>query len=218
MKQFVVGLALVMFVWSLPTGASNDFITISSQPSDLVEKVAFEQFYGDTLPPMGYVTFCQLHKLDCRPKGPFADRVQLTPARLSELKRVNDQVNTTVVPMTDLEHYGKVDWWAYPVDNKGDCEDYVLEKRRRLILHGWPESTLLITVVRDENNEGHAVLTVRTDDGDLILDNKRREIVSWADTPYTFIKAQSQRNPLLWVSLLPPDFVPQPVISASNSQ
>ena len=81
---------------------------------------------------------------------------------------------------------------------------------------GWPESTLLITVVRDENNEGHAVLTVRTDDGDFVLDNQRREIVRWADAPYVFIKAQSQRNPLLWVSLVPPDFVPQPV-SASNS-
>jgi hypothetical protein len=34
------------------------------------------------------------------------------------------------------------------------------------MLRGWPESKLLITVVRDENNEGHAVLTVRTDEGD----------------------------------------------------
>ena len=115
------------------------------------------------------------------------------------------------------EHYGKIDWWTYPVDNKGDCEDYVLEKRRRLIEHGWLESTLLITVVRDENNEGHAVLTVRTDEGDLILDNKRNDIASWAETPYTFVKAQSQRDPLHWVSLLPPNFTPQPTVSASNS-
>jgi predicted transglutaminase-like cysteine proteinase len=217
MKQFVVGLALLMFVWSLPSRATNDFITISPQPSGSVEKVTFEQFYGDTLPPMGYVTFCQIHKLDCRPKGPFADRIQLTRSRLSELKQVNDQVNTTVVPMTDLEHYGKIDWWTYPVDGKGDCEDYVLEKRRRLMALGWPESTLLITVVRDEDNEGHAILTVRTNEGDVILDNKRRDIMRWADTPYVFVKEQSQRNPLLWVSLVPPDSAPQPV-TASNSR
>jgi predicted transglutaminase-like cysteine proteinase len=217
MKQFVVGLALLMFVWSLPSRATNDFITISPQPSGSVEKVTFEQFYGDTLPPMGYVTFCQIHKLDCRPKGPFADRIQLTRSRLSELKQVNDQVNTTVVPMTDLEHYGKIDWWTYPVDGKGDCEDYVLEKRRRLMALGWPESTLLITVVRDEDNEGHAILTVRTNEGDVILDNKRRDITRWADTPYVFVKEQSQRNPLLWVSLVPPDSAPQPV-TASNSR
>ena len=119
--------------------------------------------------------------------------------------------------MSDLEHYGKLDWWTYPDDKKGDCEDYVLEKRRRLIERGWPESTLLITVVRDESNEGHAVLTVRTDEGDLILDNKRDDVVSWADTAYTFVKAQSQRDPLHWVSLLPPNFTPQPTVSALNS-
>jgi predicted transglutaminase-like cysteine proteinase len=122
-----------------------------------------------------------------------------------------------VIPMSDLEHYGKLDWWTYPDDKKGDCEDYVLEKRRRLIERGWPESTLLITVVRDESNEGHAVLTVRTDEGDLILDNKRDDVVSWADTAYTFVKAQSQRDPLHWVSLLPPNFTPQPTVSALNS-
>jgi predicted transglutaminase-like cysteine proteinase len=206
MKQFVVGSALLMFVWSLPTRATNDHHTISLEPTAGVHKAAFEQFFGDTLPPMGYVQFCELHKSDCRPSGTFADRIQLTDRKFAELTNVNNQVNTTVVPMSDLEHYGKIDWWTYPVDNKGDCEE-----------HGWLESTLLITVVRDENNEGHAVLTVRTDEGDLILDNKRNEIVSWADTPYTFVKAQSQRDPLHWVSLLPPNFAPQPTVSASNS-
>jgi predicted transglutaminase-like cysteine proteinase len=95
-----------------------------------VQKVAFMQSYGDTLPPMGYVIFCREHQADCRPKGPFADRIQLTAAKFRELKQVNDQVNTTVIPMTDLQLYGKVDWWAYPDQNKGDCEDYVLQKRR----------------------------------------------------------------------------------------
>jgi predicted transglutaminase-like cysteine proteinase len=86
-----------------------------------------------------------------------------------------------------------------------------------LVQRGFPESTLLITVVRDENNEGHAVLTVRTDGGDFVLDNKRREIVRWAETPYTFVKRQSEKNPLVWISLLPPDAAPQTAISASNS-
>jgi predicted transglutaminase-like cysteine proteinase len=216
MKQFVVGSAFLMFISSLPTGATDDH-TISLQPVAVVQKVAFMQSYGDTLPPMGYVIFCREHQADCRPKGPFADRIQLTTAKFRELKQVNDQVNTTVIPMTDLQLYGKVDWWAYPDQNKGDCEDYVLQKRRLLIERGWPQSTLLITVVRDENNEGHAVLTVRTDAGDFVLDNKRREIVPWINTPYTFIKEQSQRNPLLWISLVPPDLAPQPAVSAFNS-
>ena len=163
MKQFVVGTALLVFVWSLPTRATNDHHTIILEALAGVHKTAFEQFFGDTLPPIGYVQFCELHKSDCRRSSIFVDRIQLTDRKFAELKEVNNQVNTAVVPMSDLEHYGKIDWWTYPVDNKGDCEDYVLEKRRRLMEHGWPESTLLITVVRDENNEGHAVLTVRTE-------------------------------------------------------
>jgi predicted transglutaminase-like cysteine proteinase len=80
----------------------------------------------------------------------------------------------------------------------------VLLKRRMLIERGWPESTLLITVVRDENGEGHAVLTARTDAGDLVLDNKRQQIVRWVDTPYTYVKQQTEGNPLVWASLMPP--------------
>ena len=130
---------------------------------------------------------------------------------------MNTAVNTSIQPVTDLELYGKVEYWTYPTNNKGDCEDYVLLKQRILMERGWPESTLLITVVRDENNEGHAVLTVRTDKGDFVLDNKRRDIMRFADTPYTYIKQQSERNPLVWISLLPPDSVPQTAVSASNS-
>ena len=216
MKQFVVGSAFLMFITSMSADATNDH-SISLVQAPQVQKVAFMQSYGETLPPMGYVIFCREHQADCRPKGAFADRIQLTTAKFGELKQVNDQVNTTVIPMTDLQLYGKVDWWAYPDQNKGDCEDYVLQKRRLLIQRGWPQSTLLITVVRDENNEGHAVLTVRTDAGDFVLDNKRRDIVRWADTPYTFIKRQSERNPLVWISLLPPETAPQTTVSASNS-
>ena len=131
---------------------------------------------------------------------------------------MNSAVNTAIAPITDLKLYGKPEVWTYPAANKGDCEDYVLLKRRMLVERGFPESTLLITVVRDENNEGHAVLTVRTDGGDFVLDNKRRDIARWAETPYTFVKRQSERNPLVWISLLPPDSAPQTAVSASNSR
>jgi predicted transglutaminase-like cysteine proteinase len=217
MKQFVIGSAFLMFVLSLPAGATNDHSISVSAPKLEPQKVAFLTSFGDTLPPIGYVNFCHEHQADCLPERKFADRVQLTAAKFRELDQVNTEVNTTVQPATDLELYGKVEYWTYPTKHKGDCEDYVLEKRRELMERGWPESTLLITVVRDENNEGHAVLTVRTDKGDLVLDNKRRDIVRFADTPYTYIKQQSERNPLVWISLLPPDSVPQTAVSASNS-
>jgi predicted transglutaminase-like cysteine proteinase len=216
MKQFLVGSAFLMFISSLPAGATNDH-AISLVAAPRVQKIAFMTAFGDTLPPIGYVTFCRDHQAECRPAGTFADRIQLTAAKFHEIEQINAEVNTLIAPATDQELYGKPEVWTYPTNHKGDCEDYVLLKRRMLIEHGFPESTLLITVVRDENNEGHAVLTVRTDQGDFILDNKRRDVVRWADTPYTFVKRQSEKNPLVWISLLPPDTVPQTAMSASNS-
>lgn len=214
MKQFVLGSAFLMFISSLPADATNNHaITLKSQLEP--QKVTFLQSFGETLPPIGYVNFCREREHECRPSRRFADRVQLTGAKFAELEEINTSVNDAVAPITDLDLYGKVEVWTYP-EKEGDCEDYVLLKRRILIDRGWPESTLLITVVRDENNDGHAVLTVRTDRGDYVLDNKQREVVAWADTPYTFVKQQSARNPLVWTSLLPPSLTPQPATSASN--
>jgi predicted transglutaminase-like cysteine proteinase len=205
-----------MFISSMPADATNDH-AISLAPAPQVQKIAFMTSFGDTLPPIGYVTFCRDHQPECRPARRFADQIQLTAAKFREIEEVNRNVNAAVAPITDLELYGKPEVWAYPSASKGDCEDYVLLKRRTLIEHGFPESALLITVVRDENNEGHAILTVRTDKGDFVLDNKRRDVVRWAETPYTFVKRQSEKNPLVWISLLPPDSVPQTAMSASNS-
>ena len=73
----------------------------------------------------------------------------------------------------------------------GDCEDYLLLKKRYLEGLDFPAAALLITVVLDEKNEGHAVLTVTTDEGDFILDNRRNEIRRWADVDYTYLKRQS---------------------------
>jgi len=215
MKQFVVGSAFLMFISSLPADATNDH-AISLAPAPHVQKVAFMTSFGDTLPPIGFVTFCRENRAECRAGQRFADRVQLTPAKYREIEAVNRAVNAAIAPITDLELYGRPEVWTYPVAAQGDCEDYVLLKRRMLIERGFPESTLLITVVRDENNEGHAVLTVRTDRGDFVLDNKRRDVMPWAETPYTFVKRQSEKNPLVWISLLPPNTAPQTAMSASN--
>jgi predicted transglutaminase-like cysteine proteinase len=109
-------------------------------------------------------------------------------------------VNAAIKPATDMEIYGVVDYWTLPVD-RGDCEDYALLKRHKLIAAGWPSSALLVTVVRDENGEGHAVLTARTAQGDYILDNKNNELKLWYETGYSFLMRQSYLNPKTWVSL-----------------
>ena len=99
-----------------------------------------------------------------------------------------------------------------PTDGKGDCEDYALLKRHMLMQRGWPSGALLITVVMDENREGHAVLTARMQAGDLILDNRSKEIRLWTKTPYEFVMRQSSRNPQMWVYLEPaPTKAPVPI-------
>ena len=60
---------------------------------------------------------------------------------------------------------------------------------------------LLITVVLDERREGHAVLTVATQAGDFVLDNRRNEVLLWNETGYTFLKRQSQQDPRRWMAL-----------------
>jgi predicted transglutaminase-like cysteine proteinase len=103
--------------------------------------------------------------------------------------------------MTDLEHWGVVEKWSYPDDGYGDCEDYVLLKRRMLMESGWPREALLITVVREKNGNGHAVLTVKTDKGEFILDNQEERILLWSETSYRYVKRQSQSDPNRWVAL-----------------
>ncbi len=158
--------------------------------------------YGDASPPIGYVGFCQREPQECKVKNSSLSRMNLTQERWDELNSINTLVNTMIAPASDEELYGQVEYWTIPV-TKGDCEDYVLLKRKKLIDLGWPESDLLITVVRDERGDGHAVLTVRTNKGDFILDNKESRILPPSLTPYDYIKRQAFQDPMSWVSLTP---------------
>jgi predicted transglutaminase-like cysteine proteinase len=155
------------------------------------------QTQGPAAPPIGYVQFCKVHPGDCQPLKQQDQVVRLSDAAWRQINNINTKVNTTILPATDMQVYGVLERWEYP-KLAGDCEDFVLEKRRELILSGWPESALLITVVRDEVGDGHAVLTVRTDRGDIVLDNKTEQILIWSDTPYTFLKRQSAERATAW--------------------
>jgi predicted transglutaminase-like cysteine proteinase len=165
------------------------------------ERPTFISIGEDTKPPIGWLQFCNEHRGECdAPPAPARD-VVLSSKAWMDLVRVNRSVNDNIKPMTDLDHWGVVEQWNYPDDGYGDCEDYVLLKRKMLIKAGWPRSALLITVVRDKKNEGHAVLTVKTDKGEFVLDNQNEQIVLWSESGYRFVKRQSQSNPNSWVSL-----------------
>jgi len=163
---------------------------------------------GVTSSPIGWTEFCIEYAPECDTAPSVPRDVVLSTRALLELKRINVAVNSTIKPMTDMDHWGVVERWNYPDDGYGDCEDYALQKRKLLMEAGWPREALLMTVVRDQNGNGHAVLTVKSDRGEYILDNQTNDILSWEDTGYRFVKRQSQFDPNVWVSLGEPRAAP----------
>ena len=156
---------------------------------------------GQTRAPIGWTEFCIEYAPECETKPLEARDVVLTPKAWRDLAQINKWVNESVWPMTDMDHWGVIDRWNYPDDGYGDCEDYVLLKRKLLMRAGWPRQALLITVVLDRNGDGHAVLTVRSDKGEFILDNQSADILLWSETGYRFVKRQSQSDPNVWIAL-----------------
>jgi predicted transglutaminase-like cysteine proteinase len=175
------------------------------------ERAAFIAVGAVTTPPIGWAEFCIEYAPECDTRPSLPRDVALSSRAWAEIKRINVAVNTSVKPMTDMDHWGVVERWNYPDDGYGDCEDYVLQKRKMLMQAGWPREALLITVVRDKKGDGHAVLTVKTNRGEFILDNQEAEILSWNKTGYKFVKRQSQSDPNVWVALGEPQRAPATV-------
>jgi predicted transglutaminase-like cysteine proteinase len=159
--------------------------------------------------PYGWVDFCNRYGAECDTQPLDPADIDLTAAALADIERVDREVNAAVTPETDMDHWGVVDRWDYPVDGKGDCEDYALLKRRILMRQGYPRQALLITVVKDLDGEGHAILTVKTNRGDFVLDNLNDRVMAWSDTGYKFVKRQSQADPNAWLSIGSPAGAPQ---------
>lgn len=164
---------------------------------------AFSSDEGTTTIPIGAYQFCKALPDECRSKGRTEAHIDLTEAAWAELQSINDRFNTTISPVTDRDLYGVDEYWTIPA-GQGDCEDYALAKRRALVEAGWPADALLMAVVRRPDGEGHAVLIVRTDRGDLVLDNLIGRIDVWNETPYVFVKRQSQVNARQWVAIALP--------------
>ena len=195
---------VTVFAFSLCCGADVAVANTSKPHRGQDNGNPFMRIYGPTLPPYGFVRFCEVYPRECQ-QGPLEEaRFDAPPERLKQLDDINRLVNKVIEPATDMELYGETERWTIPT-TKGDCEDYALLKRKMLIERGWPASALLMTVVRDEKGEGHAILTARIAQGDYILDNKNDEIRPWSKSRYQFVMRQSYIDPRVWVSLDPKD-------------
>lgn len=193
---FIIVVLTIVALKPTEAAANNSVFNFSSAKSTST----YAREFGATTPPAGWVDFCKIHPEDCQVANGERVRVKLDDDRWSELKHINGFVNREVEPFTDKELHNVEELWSYP-ESAGDCEDYVLLKRRYLMDLGWPREALLITVVLDDEDSGHAVLTVITDRGEFVLDNQEPQIKVWNETSYTFLKRQSQEHPMQWVSL-----------------
>jgi predicted transglutaminase-like cysteine proteinase len=155
---------------------------------------------GEARPVLGWVELCGRLPGECEVDTTEPATVGLTAKTWHTIVSVNRRVNTTIRPLTDQAHWGVPDSWNLPTDGAGDCEDYQLLKRKLLAEAGLPRRALRMTVVIDEKREGHAVLMVRTDRGDFILDNKTNAVLPWHETGYIYVKREGQDGPT-WVSL-----------------
>lgn len=149
--------------------------------------------------PDGAVGLCAKYKWACatssRSSLSQSDKIRLASS-------VNTQVNLQTTAIDDHVQYGREEHWALPTARGGDCEDFVLLKKKILIKNGVSAKNLLIATVLDRNLNSHAVLILRTQNGDLVLDNLTNDIHLWKDTGYTFLKLQSPAVPGGWHAVM----------------
>jgi predicted transglutaminase-like cysteine proteinase len=188
-RRKLVGLVLVSLLGMTAQARADDNL------------VLYQKLGGPVLPPIGWVEFCADNPSECRGGTTTPRDITLTETSWEELSRINRLVNEAITPLSDMLHWGVPEKWSLPTDGYGDCEDYVLLKRKMLIDEGWPREALLVTLVRDKNDEGHAVLTVKTNKGEVILDNQSKNVMLWTETGYRFFKRQSQSDENVWVLL-----------------
>lgn len=149
-----------------------------------------------TLEPFSHVLFCRKYSGECGSNG-GPDQIALTASRKAELATVNRDINDEI--LSQNESGGDDVWRLSP--SAGDCEDYAVTKRHRLIDQGWPASTLRLAIGYTRKGEGHLVLVVRTTEGDIVLNNETSAIRKWQDAGLSWREVQSARNPHIWYTI-----------------
>jgi predicted transglutaminase-like cysteine proteinase len=198
MKSVAVG-ALALLATAFGTAVPNAQ-TAQTTLAALPAPATLASPVGPARPIAAWSAFCDRYPAECAVNANEPARIALTPGIWNLVVTVNNRVNTRIKPVTDLDHWGSADRWDLAEDGSGDCEDFQLLKRKLLAESGLPRRAMRMTVVIDEKGEGHAVLTLITDRGDFVLDNKTNHVLPWHRTGYVFIKREGT-DAVAWVSL-----------------
>jgi len=205
MRRLAKHIGMAVMTCALSACAASDTGISAIQPAALVAAPAnpapMNRSGRDARAPSGYLGFCSRNPQECGADSSQPDRIKLTGDVLATLEKVNIAVNEAVEPEDDKVHYGVNEFWTVPTDGAGDCEDYVLAKRKMLVLLGLPEAALRITVVLDRGIVRHAVLTVVTDQGDYVLDSLKDDILTTDKADYVWVERQDPASRTGWVAL-----------------
>jgi predicted transglutaminase-like cysteine proteinase len=193
--RVVVGLAILGSACSLRAAPFELSRTFGFQSKSI-------RFDAPALAPIAYSRFCLQYQDDCEVRRMAFRRPRpetLNNDRLQDLLAVNRNVNRDITPKADAGGLLDERWRISP--SAGACHDYAVTKRHELLERGWPSRSLLLAEVVVPSGEHHLVLVVRTDDGDLVLDNLTAGIRPWARTPYQWVRIQSPSNPNAWATI-----------------
>ena len=175
--------------------------SLASAPNALSQGFQFIRLDAPTLAPMAFTQFCLKYPGDCK-SGRLSlegDRIELNDMRRSELENINRTVNSSIHPERNLDGLAGEKWLLSPL--RGDCNDYAVTKRHQLITRGWPARDVLLSEVATVSGEHHLVTVVRTNGGDLVLDNLTNRILPWSRTSYRWVRIQTPKNPNYWASI-----------------
>lgn len=158
---------------------------------------AFLTFGTPISTPHGAANLCERYRWACQSSG----RVRFAPAEaLSIAVSVNRRVNSGFRQISDSTQYRQEDRWALLTNRGGDCEDFALQKMLELIERGVPPEALMIATVHSRSVGAHAVLVLRTERGDFVLDNLNRRVLHWSETTYAFLRVQDPASRGRWLS------------------
>ncbi len=167
---------------------------------------------GGARPPWGWLALMgRAPRLMQRGVAPRA--LEFTPEAIERLRFVQDDVNASIryapdAPGRDL--WGVLGWRrVWGLDGRrwlrvGDCDDYAVEKLRRLIGLGLGGCARL--VVCRAGGRAHLVLAVDGTADTLILDNRVPGLWSWRDGPMTRVRWLTRSVPgrLAWERVILP--------------
>lgn len=151
-----------------------------------------------SLPPIGHTFFCQRYPNECEPASAKPHQPSAAADQLRELNAVNAKVNAAIAPKSDPDPVDR-NWLIWP--RQGDCDDYAVTKRHVLLQKGWPSSELLLAeVVLAATGEHHLVLVVRSAAEEWVLDNRKRDVVRFAELrdEYNWVRVEASDNPKFW--------------------